>query len=209
MAGKGLRTRRKITEQSLQLFSLKGYYNTSIRDILEAASITKGGLYGHFSSKEDIWYAVYDEAVRTWRDRIFSGTRDLSDPLERIEKVIENHLIKYLAADVFIGGCFFVNMLVEISGQSEKMSRHILKGFVRFSRLIRLWFEEADQKKMVKDGLNFRDIANFIIICMNGAATIYSSSRDLRILNQTLVQLRFYIGQLRIDNGKILTVPNV
>lgn len=199
MVGKGQRTRRNIIEQSLQLFSVKGYYNTSIRDILDATSITKGGLYGHFSSKEDIWYAVYDEAVGTWRNRIFFHTRDLPDPLERIERVIENHLINYLAADVFMGGCFFVNMLVEISGQSEKMSRHMLKGFVRFSRLIRLWFEEADKRKMLKDGLNFRDIANFIIICLNGAATIYSSSRDLRILDQTLVQLRFYIAQLRID----------
>ena len=209
MAGKGQITRRKITEQALQLFSIRGYYNTSIRDILDAASITKGGLYGHFSSKEDIWYAVYDEAVKTWRYRIFSGIKDLSDPLERVEKVIENHLMNYLAADVFIGGCFFVNMLVEISGQSEKMSRHILKGFVRFSRLIEIWLEEAEQKNVVKRELNFRDIANFLIICLNGAATLYSSSRDFRVLKQTLDQLRFYLAQLRIDEPKVLGSPKL
>ena len=82
MAGKGEQTRQKIIEKSLQLFSVKGYFNTSINDILEATALTKGGLYGHFSSKEDIWYAVYDEAVEIWKRNVFKGIRDNSDPLE-------------------------------------------------------------------------------------------------------------------------------
>jgi AcrR family transcriptional regulator len=57
MATKGTRTRRKIIEKSMQLFSVKGYYNTSIADILAAADLTKGGLYGHFASKRrSRWY---------------------------------------------------------------------------------------------------------------------------------------------------------
>ena len=44
MAGKGTRTRQNIIEKSLQLFCVKGYYNTSINNILEATGLTKGGL---------------------------------------------------------------------------------------------------------------------------------------------------------------------
>ena len=197
MSNKGSQTRQNITEKSLQLFSVKGYFNTSIRDILEATGLTKGGLYGHYGSKEDIWYGVYEEAVKTWRNIVFKEIRDISDPLERIEKTIENHLKDYLGADVFDGGCFFVNMMVEISGQSEKMSRHILRGFVMFSRLLRHWLEEADQKGLLKDGLNFREIANFIVISMNGSATLYSASRDPGIWKQTITQLHFYIKGLK------------
>ena len=61
MATKGTRTRRNIIEKSMQLFSVKGYYNTSVSDILAATDLTKGGLYGHFASKEEIWYAVYEK----------------------------------------------------------------------------------------------------------------------------------------------------
>ena len=108
MANKGVQTRRKVIEKSLQLFSVKGYYNTSVSDILEATGLTKGGLYGHFASKEDIWYAVYDEAVNTWKSIVFKGIRNNSDPLKRIEKFIENDIRQYLGADVFDGGCFFL-----------------------------------------------------------------------------------------------------
>jgi hypothetical protein len=50
------------------------------------------------------------------------------------EKFIQNDMESYLGGEVFDGGCFFLNMLVELSGQSASMSKHILRGFVRLSR---------------------------------------------------------------------------
>ena len=197
MATKGTQTRRNIIENSLQLFSVKGYFNTSISDILDATGLTKGGLYGHFASKEDIWYAVYDEAVSIWKGIVFNGIRSNSDPLKRVEKFIENDMHDYLGAEVFEGGCFFLNMLVELSGQSASMSKQILRGFVRLSGLLRSWLEEADQRGILRAGLDFKEIANFIIISLNGAAALYMSSRDRTILEQTIRQLRFYINQLK------------
>ena len=197
MATKGTRTRRKIIEKSMQLFSVKGYYNTSVSDILAAADLTKGGLYGHFASKEDIWYAVYDEAVGIWKGIVFKGIRNNSDPLRRIEKFIENDMLDYLGTDVFEGGCFFLNMLVELSGQSAAMSKQILRGFVRLSGLLRSWLEEADQKGMLQENLDLKEVSNFIIISLNGAAALYISSRDRSILDQTVRQLQFYINQLK------------
>ncbi len=196
VAGKGAQTRQKIIDKSLQLFSVKGYFNTSISDILQATNLTKGGLYGHFQSKEDIWYAVYQEAVRIWRGIVLKDVREISDPLKRIEKTIQNDMANYMGADVFDGGCFFFNSLVELSGQSSAMSRQILRGFVRFSRLFRSWLEEADQQGLLKEGLNLKEIANFIVISLNGAGALYSASRDPNILKQTVRQLRFYINQL-------------
>ena len=159
MATKGTRTRQNIIENSLQLFSVKGYYNTSINDILDATGLTKGGLYGHFGSKEDIWYSVYEEAVSIWKGIVFKGIRHDADPLKRIETFIENDMREYLGADVFEGGCFFVNMLVELSGQSASMSKQILRGFVRLAGLLQSWLEEADRKCLLQKGLNSREIA--------------------------------------------------
>ena len=193
MATKGARTRRKIIERSMQLFSVKGYYNTSVSDIIQAADLTKGGLYGHFASKEDIWYAVYEEAVSIWKGIVFKGIRNNSDPLQRIEKFIENDIWDYLGTDVFEGGCFFLNMLVELSGQSASMSKQILRGFVRLSGLLRSWL----QKGMLQENLDLKQVSNFIIISLNGAAALYISSRDRNILDQTVLQLKFYINQLK------------
>lgn len=200
MTNKGFQTRRNIITRSLHLFSVKGYYNTSINDILEATGLTKGGLYGHFKSKEDIWYAVYDEAVSIWRKLVLKNMRDYDDPIERIEKLIEYDMRDYLGGDVFEGGCFFLNMLVELAGQSATMNRRILQGYVRFARLMREWLTEAGEKGMLKPGLDYRDIASFIVISLNGASAIYTASRDADIWRQTTEQLKFYLEQLKLQN---------
>ena len=88
MVAKGVQTKQKIINKSLHLFSVKGYYNTSVNDILTATKLTKGGLYGHFLSKEEIWYAVYDQAVTIWKDIVFKDIRKIDDPLKRIEKAV-------------------------------------------------------------------------------------------------------------------------
>jgi AcrR family transcriptional regulator len=197
MANKGMQTRQDIITKSLQVFSVKGYFNTSVNDILTVTGLTKGGLYGHFRSKEDIWYAVYDQAVMIWRDIVLKGAEEITDPLERIEKTIEKDMKNYLGSDVFDGGCFFFNMLVELSGQSSSMAGSILKGFVKFSGLIRDWLKEADQKGMLKESLDLDEIAHFIVISLNGAAPLYAATRDPRVWKQTISQLHYYINQLR------------
>ena len=197
MATKGTRTREFIVEKSLQLFSVKGYFNTSVSDIMAATNLTKGGLYGHFRSKEDIWFAVYDEAVSVWRGIVLNETAGVSDAIERIEKTIENHIQDYLGGDVFDGGCFFFNMLMELSGQSERMSRHILRGFVGFSRMMRKWLEEAEADGVIRPGMDLKEVANFMVVAMNGCAPLYAASRDAAILGQTISQLHSYLNQLR------------
>ena len=197
MATKGSLTKQNIIEKSMQLFSVKGYFNTSIANIAEATGLTKGGLYGHFRNKEDIWHAVYDECARIWKSTVFNCVRDISNPLERIEKVIENSLRDYLGAGVFEGGCFLFNMLVELSGQSSAMNKQVLQGFNSFTELLHSWLEEADQKDMLKDGLNLYEVANFIVISINGAGPLYSSSKDSAVWQQTISQLHLHINYLR------------
>ena len=87
-------------------------------------------------------------------------------------------------------------MLVELSGQSASMSRHIVRGFVGFSKLLRRWLEEADGKGMLKEGLNVKEIANFIVISLNGAAALHSATGDSLVLGQTVRQLHRYVDQL-------------
>lgn len=197
MATKGDLTRQNIIDKAMQLFSVQGYFHTSIADVVKATGLTKGGLYGHFDNKEEIWYAVYDECVRIWKSVVFQGVREIADPLERIDKVIANNLKNYLGGEVFKGGCFLCNSLVELSGQDAAMSNYVLQGFQSFSALLRKWLAEAEQQALIKEGLNLDGVAKFMMISLNGAAPLYAASKDPAVWQQTLAQLRFYLQSLR------------
>ena len=50
-----------ILKTAYGLFLKKGYQSVSIKDIMEASNLSKGGIYHHFESKEGILVAVLDE----------------------------------------------------------------------------------------------------------------------------------------------------
>ena len=54
------RSRQQILDAALKLFSHRGYGATSVRDIAEAAGLSKGNVYHHFPDKETIFRALLD-----------------------------------------------------------------------------------------------------------------------------------------------------
>ncbi|MFZ1767899.1 MAG: TetR/AcrR family transcriptional regulator [Caldilinea sp.] len=58
---KGEATQARILDAAYSLFMEQGYHGTSMRQIVERAGVTTGGVYNHFASKEEIWVAVFLE----------------------------------------------------------------------------------------------------------------------------------------------------
>ena len=56
------RTRERLIAEARRLFRDRGYAATSLEQIAEAADVTKGAIYGHFSSKEDLLLTAIEAA---------------------------------------------------------------------------------------------------------------------------------------------------
>jgi len=77
-----------LVQTALKLFATHGYYHTSIADILRESSCKRGTLYYHFSSKEELGYAVIDEWVRLLAEQgAASHLRGSEHPIDRLIKV--------------------------------------------------------------------------------------------------------------------------
>src|SRR5215472_13813731 len=56
------RTRQRLLAEAQRLFRERGYAATSLEQIAEAAEVTKGAIYGHFASKEDLLLSAIEAA---------------------------------------------------------------------------------------------------------------------------------------------------
>jgi len=78
------------------LFAEKGFKNTTVRDIADAAGILSGSLYHHFDSKE----SMVDEILRTFQEKLFGQYDEIlagdSDPLAKLEQAV---LVSFEAID--------------------------------------------------------------------------------------------------------------
>lgn len=58
---KGETTRLAIEDAAVKLFMEQGYHATSMRQVAERAGLALGGIYNHFSSKEELFEAIIVE----------------------------------------------------------------------------------------------------------------------------------------------------
>lgn len=63
---KGSEKRSMILDKALELFVQKGYAATSMDDIVKHTGVSKGSIYYHFSSKDDLFVSMVEKINREW-----------------------------------------------------------------------------------------------------------------------------------------------
>ena len=91
MASAEVRSVDRILHKALELFSSKGYDATSVREICEAADITKPTLYHFYGSKEGVYRSLVEGALEGFRHRLESETQSPGTPVERLERVARGY----------------------------------------------------------------------------------------------------------------------
>ncbi|MBO0607583.1 TetR/AcrR family transcriptional regulator [Myceligenerans salitolerans] len=77
----------EVTRAALDLFSTRGYANTSVQQIVEAAGVTKGAMYHYFTSKDDLLFAIYERMLSLQKSRLDEITARGGAPEEVLRAV--------------------------------------------------------------------------------------------------------------------------
>ena len=92
-----------ILDVAFRLFMEKGYEHTSIQDIINGlGGLSKGAIYHHFKSKEDIFVAVTDRMTAE-SNRMLAGIRDRSDlsGREKLKTIFKESISVPALKDIF------------------------------------------------------------------------------------------------------------
>jgi AcrR family transcriptional regulator len=84
---KKLRTRRSIAEAALRLFAERGYEETTIADIAQAADVSPRTFFSYFPSKEDVVFAEIDDRLADVRAGLIPPSPG-ETPLASIRRVV-------------------------------------------------------------------------------------------------------------------------
>jgi TetR/AcrR family transcriptional repressor of nem operon len=187
----------KIIHESLRQFSTKGYMSTSISDLLASTGTSKGGLYNHFKSKEELLFAALSEARKIWRQRNLAGLDQLPRPLDKIKKLLENYRDHYLTdAENFPGGCIFVALAVELNDQQPHLAQEVNEGFKRFKGLLQRLLDQEQEAGRLKHGIDTGMVAEMIFSGILGACVAYTSDKSKENLDQTIKSLIAFLDMI-------------
>ena len=85
-------SRQEILRTAARLFQQRGYDATSMNDVAAALKLSKGGLYHHFQSKDEILFEIMNHAMEITQELVIAPVRRITGPEERLRALIRLHI---------------------------------------------------------------------------------------------------------------------
>ena len=84
--------RQEILRTAARLFQQQGYDATSMNDVAGALRLSKGGLYHHFQSKDEILFHIMSHAMDITEGQVINVVRKIDGVEERLRTLIRLHI---------------------------------------------------------------------------------------------------------------------
>jgi AcrR family transcriptional regulator len=85
------RTRRRLLDASIRLFSARGYHGVSVDQIVAAARVNKRMVYHYFGSKEAIYRAALLEVYNRIGRLEFQAVESVGQPKEKLKRLLDSY----------------------------------------------------------------------------------------------------------------------
>ena len=85
-------TRDRLLDAAERVFAEKGFYEAAVDEIVQRSGTSKGSVYFHFPSKENLFLAVMDQMSKRLHSRVHREVERHTDPVQRLETALETTL---------------------------------------------------------------------------------------------------------------------
>ncbi len=126
------RRRKEIFHASVHLFLSKGFNETSMREIAEAAGIGKSTLYDYFPTKDDILLSFVEDELQTLTEQIKEITTQNIGAMQKLRQTMFAYM-DYLATneDFYVKLSYQVQRLAQESIERIQRKRHAFQDLLR------------------------------------------------------------------------------
>jgi TetR/AcrR family transcriptional regulator, transcriptional repressor for nem operon len=189
MTVRGELTRTRIIDTARRLFRLQGFARTSIDDICSESGVKRGNLYFYFRSKEEIAQTAIEDALNRQMLFLEHITADETDPLRKIELMIDG-IVGYHAARGCSACSFFGNIALELGDTNRPLAEAANHFFELWGNFLRDLFDEAKAAGKLSDEVDTDGLSRLVMSSIEGALVMCKASKDTDSLKKTAEVLK-------------------
>jgi AcrR family transcriptional regulator len=194
-------TINRMQQKGLELFYQKGFYNTSLDDILKALELSKGAFYHHFQSKEDFMVSIVQHLLfRKVYSTLIEPIEGKENPFLNIELCLENAL-ETAEHNPLDFGFVLANFMTEFNGRNEKISRYL-------SDIAKVWevslvtaLQKGKSDGFLERHHDSEGIATYIMASYIGVRSLMVSGNPRMLRYQYMQQLRSYFKGMSLKSA--------
>ncbi|TVZ16189.1 TetR family transcriptional regulator [Maribacter sp. MAR_2009_72] len=186
----------RIQVTGLQLFYSKGYYNTSVDDILKELNLSKGAFYYHFESKEDFFVQIIQNLMaRKVYSTLIEPLEGHENPLNLITACFDNAMETAVHNDMDYG-CILHNFIAEFNGKNDVIMQHL-------NEIVTVWevnlitaLQKGKFNGFLDRHVDCEAVATFLMSSYFGVRTLMVGSSPSAKKYRFMAQLRQYFKSL-------------
>jgi len=189
---KGEQTRRKIVEAAAPIFNKRGYEGSSLSELMEVTGLKKGGIYRHFSSKEELAAEAFDftwEAA--WNSRLLHVDEKASG-IEKLKQLIAN-FIEHRSP--VAGGCPILNTAVDADDGNPVLRAHVAKALRSWLKRLQAIVNQAQARGETQPGVDPQVVATLVVASLEGALMMSRIQRNDKALRCVQAHLSRYLDE--------------
>jgi TetR/AcrR family transcriptional regulator, transcriptional repressor for nem operon len=164
---KGEETRQEIIRKAAPIFNQKGYEGAALSDLMRATGLEKGGIYGHFESKEELAGDAFDHAWKIAMDTRFQGTEKISNTVDRLKQVVRN--FRDRRAGLVPGGCPLLNTAIDCDDGNPKLRAKARQALSSWLDRMQSIADEGKRRGEVRSDVDSGKLATLIASTLEGS----------------------------------------
>jgi TetR/AcrR family transcriptional repressor of nem operon len=163
---KGEETRARIVAKAANLFNQHGFEGSSMAALMEATGLEKGGIYRHFSSKEELAAEAFDYAWNAATEARMYKLDSIANRADRLKQFVANFVGRRPA---IAGGCPLLNTAIDADDGNEILRDRARKSLREWRERLSSMVREGVARGEVRRSVNPRELATLIIAVLEGA----------------------------------------
>ena len=187
---KGEQTRKKIVAAAAPLCNQRGYEGSTLNDLMEAIGLKKGGIYRHFSSKEELAAEAFDYTWEAaWNARLLH-VDEKATGIEKLKQLIANFM-NYRSP--VAGGCPVLNTAIDTDDGNPVLRARVAKALRSWLSRLQIIVEKARERGETRRGVDPKVVATLIVASLEGALMRSRLQRNDEALRRVQSHLNRYL----------------
>ncbi len=195
---KGERTRQRIVELAAPVFNRQGFAGASLRDLIGATGLEKGGIYNHFGSKEQLALEAYDYAMSRVTESLARSQDGATDAIDRLTRMIHAFATNARKPEVD-GGCPIMNTAIEADDTNSELRDRARASMTLWHRLVGRIVKDGKAAGILAPDLDPYALASTITGSLEGALMLARLYSDPAHMDNVVQHLVSHVATLRAD----------
>lgn len=187
---KGEKTRQRIVAEAAALFNERGFEGGSMADLMEATGLEKGGIYRHFSSKEDLAAAAFDFAWQTATHVRMHDLDSVPNSVDKLKRFMANFVERRPSVP---GGCPLLNTAIDADDGNRMLRERARRALRQWQDILSEIINVGRERKEIRSEIDPKKLATLIIGSLEGALMISRLERNRDALLETQDHLGSYL----------------